>query len=522
MNFANCVYTLSVSLSICITAQAQYSDDPATNLTIAQGSGDQVQVKIVPTADGGCYLSWFDSYDVYLQRLDASGNEQWPQNGILIANRPYSSTMDYGLDIDAAGYAILAFRQQIDGIDQMMASRIAPDGTLIWGIDGVILSDNPGDQFIGPAKITGTTDGKIIVAWPSNGTIKIQALDEDASIQWQEPITLADDNGGEFWLCDMHATIDGSFIFSWVRKDPPIFASKHIWAQKYSSHGSMQWPPTHVRVFDSGSLQIGNFPYFKTDGNGGAVFSWYDTSGNLQVYAQHILSDGTEAFGHNGSIVSTAPRQRVSPNATYNQETQETFVFWTEHHNNQSDDGVYGQKFDAVGNRQWSDSGIVVQPASPTVCFFVRTVPYADGAMVFFLNELSFGNTLVRASRVDTNGNLVWPGDVLSASTVASSKGRLFASSNTCGSAILAWHDERNGTNDIIAQNVNIDGTLGIPEIPGDIDNSGSVSTSDLLILLSNWGDCADCKNCPADLDNDCNVGTSDLLILLANWGSCP
>lgn len=60
------------------------------------------------------------------------------------------------------------------------------------------------------------------------------------------------------------------------------------------------------------------------------------------------------------------------------------------------------------------------------------------------------------------------------------------------------------------------------PSIPGDLDGDGIVNTNDLLILLSNWGPCGDCKlpgNCPADLDEDCTVGTSDLLILLSNWG---
>ena len=45
------------------------------------------------------------------------------------------------------------------------------------------------------------------------------------------------------------------------------------------------------------------------------------------------------------------------------------------------------------------------------------------------------------------------------------------------------------------------------------------VGLSDLLILLANWGPCADCDDCPADLNDDCAVGVADLLLLLANWG---
>ncbi len=55
--------------------------------------------------------------------------------------------------------------------------------------------------------------------------------------------------------------------------------------------------------------------------------------------------------------------------------------------------------------------------------------------------------------------------------------------------------------------------------IPGDVDGDGSVGVKDLLILLGNWGPCADCKDCPGDIDGDCTVGVKDLLILLGNWG---
>ncbi len=57
----------------------------------------------------------------------------------------------------------------------------------------------------------------------------------------------------------------------------------------------------------------------------------------------------------------------------------------------------------------------------------------------------------------------------------------------------------------------------------GDLDGDGTVGVADLLILLANWGPCAECKlpgDCPPDLDDDCSVGVPDLLILLANWGS--
>lgn len=69
------------------TTRAGWSDDPAQNLAVADRVQDQVQPKVAATSDGGCFISWFDNaasgYDVYLQRLDAKGDELWAHNGIL-------------------------------------------------------------------------------------------------------------------------------------------------------------------------------------------------------------------------------------------------------------------------------------------------------------------------------------------------------------------------------------------------------------------------------------------------------
>lgn len=51
-----------------------------------------------------------------------------------------------------------------------------------------------------------------------------------------------------------------------------------------------------------------------------------------------------------------------------------------------------------------------------------------------------------------------------------------------------------------------------------DLNCDGTVDVSDLLVLLSQWGECPT-SDCPADLNGDGTVDVSDLLILLSNWG---
>jgi len=54
------------------------------------------------------------------------------------------------------------------------------------------------------------------------------------------------------------------------------------------------------------------------------------------------------------------------------------------------------------------------------------------------------------------------------------------------------------------------------PQCPWDLDESGSVGTTDLLELFSQWGTAGS-----ADFNESGTVDTADLLILFANWGPC-
>jgi len=206
-------------------------------------------------------------------------------------------------------------------------------------------------------------------------------------------------------------------------------------------------------------LQIGNYPPFTTDGSGGAVFAWYGTS-PLQCYAQHVLSNGVEAFPHNGVAGSTNSAQvRVNPSASYDAASGSTFLFWTEQNTGQSQCGLSGQRFDSAGNRQWTDHGTSLIPVGSPEIRQVKTLVSGAGAFVFWTHIPSFGNDTMHGAHVDGAGAYdIGPFDVASTSSV---KSRLAARAGTSGQMILAWSDQRTDGGDILAQNINSDGSLG-------------------------------------------------------------
>ncbi len=463
------------------TVHGQWSDDPATNLAVADRSGEQAQTKIVPTADGGCYISWFDNstggYDVYLQRLDAAGVEQWAHNGVLVADRGFSSTQDYGLAVDVAGNALLAFRDD-SGINvQIAAAKIDPAGTLLWGAGGIQLTSTA--DFVAAPKIAGTSDGNVVVAWTQDVDVVAHKLDPTGTPFWGSEVVLAPASGS-FSASDLHAADSGDAIVSFVHSAGGA-GPRHLWAQKLAAaDGASLWSAGHVQVYDdaSGSLQFGNFPTFLPDGSGGAVFAWYTSSPSLQCRAQRILTGGAEAFAHNGVEASTdASRLRVSPAAAWNQATGEILLFWTELNSGQSQFGVYGQKLDAAGSRQWTASGKELVPLGADQLSQVRAMPWDDGAAVAWAETVAFGNQPIHATRVDGDGDFVWSPAIVDLATSATGTSRLAAASSTAGFAIYGWSDDVAGGSDILAQNLNPDGTLGGSGIFSDGFESGDTSS---------------------------------------------
>ena len=464
-SIAVCLFALAFSA----TGWAQWSSNPALNLPLADNNNgsDQVQPKLVPLQNNGWYVSWFDSnpatpppvgYDVFYQRLSTAGVEKFQHDGIRVADLTNSSTEDYGLDADKNGNAYIAFldTREDHTNQQVTAAKMGAHGKALWGQLGVQLTSD--SSFHASPKITVTSDGNIVVAWISDSNVVLQKLNPAGQPQWGSGVVLTE-SGYNYSLADLHAADNGSVIVSWARAQG-FGSNSQLRANKISSTGSLMWGSGNVDIFDVGSLQFGNFPYFVYDGNGGAVFAWYTSAPTLQCFAQHILANGTEAFPHNGSPVSgNVFDVRVAPSAAYRPATQEVFVFWTEEDPNQVFNGVYGQKFNSVGKPQWGQDGMIVVPLGSDQQFFIQTVPMKSGVLTFWVDQQNFGSSTIQAVALDGKGGTVCP--QFAVSSTPSDKSRPVAAISPAGVAAIAFEDDRIGNNGIYIQNVNSDCSLG-------------------------------------------------------------
>ncbi|MEP0548711.1 MAG: T9SS type A sorting domain-containing protein [Rhodothermales bacterium] len=491
-------------------AFAQWSEDPAQNLTVADRSEGQTQPKIAPTDDGGFYVSWFggggDGYDVYLQRLDADGVAQWADDGIRVADRSFSSTEDYGLAVDADGNALLAFRvADGDGRAQAVASLVSPSGDFLWGEPGVFVSDDP--SAAASPRVAGIPGGGAVVAWTSfsNGGIVVQKLDAAGAPQWGADGVSLSTPTGFFFLADLHADDAGNAIVSGSAQLSNF--DRRLWAQKLASaDGAPLWGSDPVEVFDGsdGALQFGYFPPFVPDGSGGAVFAWYQVGGigEGRVRVQRVLADGSAAFPQNGvEATAEADRQRTAPSAAFNEATGDVFVVWPEELQvgQTRTFGVSAQRIDAAGARQWGDDGQPLVPLGDAQASQVSALALGAGAVFAWSLGSAPAPMQIESARLDADGGFVWPDEIVPLKTAATSNTRMRGALSSLGFAAYVWADDSgDGSNPdaIKAQNVSADGALGPIETSsltylyddGDGDtNQGPPSTFDPDMLWGNY-----------------------------------
>ncbi|MEC9372221.1 MAG: hypothetical protein VYC34_00180 [Planctomycetota bacterium] len=513
--------------AVASSASAQWSSDPMVNLAIADRMGDQALPIVAPTSDGGCWIGWWDNaagnYAMYVQRLDAAGNEQFAHNGILVSDNPQNSAL-FGWDMiaDSQDHCVIVLSDERAGGDlDIYAYRVSPAGTLVWGAQGVTLSDNA--DFEPAPKVTQTSDGEYVFVWSrlpnaADGTLLMARRDASGAEVFPATV-IASAPGEDPAFADVVGADAGTVVVSWVRDISSFLSPRHIRAQKYSNLGLPLWPAGPISVFDATSVPISYTPIIQSDEAGGAVICWHRSQGNqFSSFVQRLDASGTEMFPHNGVEVSTNPNFfHIDPTLAFDPSNGDAYVFWNERSLNQDMWGIYGQRISVAGTRAWGDNGIQFAPINAVNKSLPRAITDGNGAIAFWFDAPSgpAGPDRIVGVRAGFGGTAQWNAV---ASNAASDKMRLSMEKSTNDGVLMAWVDDRNGDNDVFAQRVDFDGTLGGGEdpCPADLDGDGAVGSSDLGVLLGTWGGAG-----PADLSGNGTVGSEDLGILLGSWGPC-
>ena len=470
------VSTLAVPIFADEPRGSGWSNDPAQNLILADRAGEETQAKILARADGGFYVSWFDNtdggYDLRLQRLDANGVEQWEHNGIVVADRTYSSTTDYGFAVDTDGNALLSFQCCTQGAadERIVAARISPDGLPIWSGIGVPVSTVGEGAAV--SAIAATSDGDAVVIWMNSaGAGRAQKLDPAGAARWGATgVSLPGPAAGLKFIADVKPSSNGDAIIAWSNQQG---STRILRAQKLAAAtGAAQWGSDGVRVSEVGNLQAGYFPKMLVDGAGGVVFGYYDGVGiGWNVRVQRLDAAGTRLFGNDGVLASTdTTRGHFSPAVTFDPTSGDTHIVWVDGQTiaQQAYDGLYAQRINAAGVRQYAGEGRVIVPmtqstdgANSLSQLVALSVP--DGFIAAWVTgNTSVTNQRISTLRLDNAGDFAWPQPV-ALKTSATTTSRLAGATSASGYAAFTWGDAPDngaGARDIRAQNLPYSGVF--------------------------------------------------------------
>jgi uncharacterized repeat protein (TIGR01451 family) len=202
------------------------------------------------------------------------------------------------------------------------------------------------------------------------------------------------------------------------------------------------------------------------DDTGGIIFSWYRSvdSTHFHSYVQRMTADGTVSMPANGVLASTSTaRLHMYPAPAFLSQTQEIVLYFSEQDLNQNMRGIYAQKFDLEGNRLWGNEGIQLIGLSNND-YGLFTADGKDNQAICIYQAAVFGtmDAKMQAVMLDDQGAFVWPEHFIDLCTYQSQKLHNVMSNYYMGQWVAVWQDQRTDFGDIYAQNIQLDGTLGV------------------------------------------------------------
>ncbi|HIE30641.1 TPA: T9SS type A sorting domain-containing protein, partial [Candidatus Poribacteria bacterium] len=200
------------------------------------------------------------NYDIYAQRVDASGAVLWTTDGV-----PICTAEDWQgnpeLVSDGAGGAIITWQWQDWPSVYIYAQRVNASGAVLWTTDGVTIG-MAGDDQAYPELVSDSAGGAIIT-WRAGSS-------------------------------------DG------------------IYAQRVNSSGDMLWTTNGVPI-STVDVEPHYPPQLVSDGASGAIITWTDARGeDYDIYAQNVQEDGSlGGISGDGGVLALAPKifteREISP-----------------------------------------------------------------------------------------------------------------------------------------------------------------------------------------------------------------
>jgi hypothetical protein len=448
-----------------IVALAQWQPD---GVAVSVAPNDRSVPSIVSDGAGGAIMAWRDHrsaplYDVYAQRVDASGVPLWTANGVAICTGTADSNSPAVIVTDGAGGAIVTWSDNRNGItnEDVYAQRVDASGVVQWTANGVPVGAFTNNQLY-PTMMADGAGGAIIAWWDlrngNNYDTYAQRINASGAVQWTPNgvalCTVFYDQINQTLVSDG----TGGAIVTWEDHRNNLY---DIYAQRVNASGAVLWTAGGIPLCVATALQYN--PMIVSDAGGGAIVTWYDQrAGNSDIYAQRVNSSGATQWPANGVALCALAQDQVFPTLVTDG-AGGAIVTWYDYRSGTSYD-IYAQRVTASGALQWAANGVPLCTApngqdTPTI-----VSDGAGGAVVAWEDGRS-GNYDIYAQRIDGSGAVQWAANGVALCTAINNQFTSPIVSDGAGGAIMTWYDNRSGLANIYAQRVDMTyGYWGHPE----------------------------------------------------------
>ena len=228
---------------------------------------------------------------------------------------------------------------------------------------------------------------------------------------------------------------DGDFVVAW--KGYSQGASDDIYAQRYNADGSTAGSEFRVNTFTS---NIQNKPTIAMDADGDFVVAWvsyYQDSGERNVYAQRYNADGTVAGGEFPVNTTTTSWQKA-PSIAMDADG-DFVVAWVSIGQDGDSLGVYAQRYSADGSTAGGE--LAVNTYTTNSQYSPSIAMDADGDFVISWNSLNQdGSGLgIYAQRYNADGNAAG-GEFAVNTTISGFQEAPSTAMDADGDFVIAWH----------------------------------------------------------------------------------
>lgn len=367
---------------------------------VCTNSSDQTAPVLIADGKGGTIITWQDwrsgNRDIYAQRIDSSGNILWTTNGVGVVVKN-SHQQGPRIVSDGAEGAVIVWEDSINGNWDIFAQRINASGVTQWTSGGVVVCSATNSQ-VNP-KIVADGTGSVYIVWQDkrNGQdydVYCQKLNSSGAAQWTA--------NGIAVITAINSQINpkidldnaGDIIIAWQHYNTG--AGYDVYAQRLNSSGAKQWNTNGIPVcaLNGNQSAIDMTTESITDG---IIISWKDARNtNVNIYCQKVDLNGNVMWTPNGVLISNPSHNQISPNMIGDGNGGGIIVF------QDSLSGIWdilAQRISSTGNVLWASGGVAVGIATDNQTN-AKNVSDGSGGCIFSFQDKRSGDFDIYAYKI--------------------------------------------------------------------------------------------------------------------------